>query len=202
MYLPSLSAITFSILQSSFGFFKIITPLLFVEPWLKNAFPPQSTDRAWLWSMWSTTAVANKPSRSLEGHNTPSLPYLSITSVSSVVRDRLESLEIDLERKVLSSVYRWVFHVLHDSFCKTACYYLKKKFKSIRSLFVYIDLELEWERKGLTSSHCKYRSMAATIFETAIRMTSPQLIFSFNIEFSRRGKQQVKTHGTSLLKIC
>ena len=45
MYLPSLSAITFSILQSNFGFIKIITPLLFVEPWLKSAFPPHSASQ-------------------------------------------------------------------------------------------------------------------------------------------------------------
>ena len=37
--------------------------------------------------------------------------------------------------------------------------------------------------------------MAAAIFETAIK-----LIFSVKIELSRKGKQQVRTHGTSLLK--
>ena len=43
--------------------------------------------------------------------------------------------------------------------------------------------------------------MAAAIFENAIRMISPQLIFSFKIELSRKGKQQVRKHGTSLLKM-
>lgn len=44
-YLPSLSAITFSILQSNFGFIKIITPVLFVESLLKSAFPPHSASQ-------------------------------------------------------------------------------------------------------------------------------------------------------------
>ena len=37
--------------------------------------------------------------------------------------------------------------------------------------------------------------MAAAIFEIAVK-----LIFNVKIELSRKGKQQVRTHGTSLLK--
>ena len=44
--LPLLSKIHFSTLQSSFGFMSIITPLLFVVPWLKRTLPPHSADHA------------------------------------------------------------------------------------------------------------------------------------------------------------
>ena len=45
IYLPFLSGIHFSILQSSFGFISIITPLLFDVQWLKKALPPHSADQ-------------------------------------------------------------------------------------------------------------------------------------------------------------
>ena len=45
--LPLLSKIhSVSTLQSSFGFMSIITPLLFVVPWLKKTLPPHSADHA------------------------------------------------------------------------------------------------------------------------------------------------------------
>ena len=44
-YLPLLSVMHFSTLQSSFGLMSIITPLLFVEPWLKKILPPHSADQ-------------------------------------------------------------------------------------------------------------------------------------------------------------
>ena len=43
---PPLSKIHFSTLQSSFGFMRIITPLLFVVPWLKKTLPPHSANHA------------------------------------------------------------------------------------------------------------------------------------------------------------
>ena len=42
--LPLSSKIHFCTLQSSFGFMSIITPLLFVVPWLKRTLPPHSAD--------------------------------------------------------------------------------------------------------------------------------------------------------------
>ena len=55
--LPVLSKIHFSTLESGFGFMRIISPWLFVVPWLKKTLPPHSADHASalsfeLWVSW------------------------------------------------------------------------------------------------------------------------------------------------------